>query len=548
MGNKNNQGMTVREYMEEGGSSYIVFKYKQGNLSNGTYREYFEKLKKDGSIISSSYEDSLWICSRDGEGQIIQLSFGFLEGYPEITEAVKNYLLVKLHRQKSAPLTLQKRLGHIRHFMTQTGFMDPDNAKDYQLSIGAWDNEKKREAATVREFLQFASLKNADAYMDAVRDVKTGADNFRTLPDYQSVLKFDHIIEDYWGKIKDSEGRYRLFPVILWWKLTTAIPTRPVEFFNLKRECLHEKDGRHFIEIERKKAIFGREKAVGDILTKFEIGAELYSLIRDYVDYCSGIDGCGYLISQPTCAAIYGRKGKSLQAMPRFNQFAMDFYYRAFQKEVLEEQYGCKMAKGRAAGDGGISHIHYGDTRHLSIMNMMLQGINPIYIAQIAGHHSLNAQIGYFSHVETFTTAKSYLLGQLVNGKGIPTRPQDAVNICGKTIERELMGADYYNLPKAAKGQGRCGSKNLPFECCHKGCLFCRHFFPENVSESQIFRYKEENDRSIELVKKTLLSLCGQVSCMDGRQLGQEAQRLGALMNQKVVIGAYENKTKEEHR
>lgn len=45
---------------------------------------------------------------------------------------------------------------------------------------------------------------------------------------------------------------------------------------------------------------------------------------------------------------------------------------------------------------------------------MMLQGVNPIYIAQLAGHHSLNIQMGYYSHLETFTTAKTYMLKQLM--------------------------------------------------------------------------------------------------------------------------------------
>lgn len=556
------QGMTVRKYANENKSSCIVLKNKHKNASSEKYKDYFNELQKAGKIINSAYDDSLWICFEDKDSPTRQLFFAFLENHSEIMEDVKNCLLVKLYEQKDKPATVKKRLAHIRHFMKETGFMDPDNAKNYQMSITAWNNEKKREAISIREFLAFSNLENAGIYYDIVKDVKKEADNYRKLPNFPSVLLFDHIVNDYWERVKDAEDsndKYRLFPVILWWKLTTVIPTRPVEFFNLKRDCLTEEDGKYFLHMQRLKTTEGKQRAVSDIVTRFQINKELYSLINDYVEYCNGIDKCEYLISPPTCDMIY--RGKVFNTRQKFTNEKMNKYYHAFQKEVLEEKYGYIMVRSQVRGqetsdditmedvfrDGEISYIHYGDTRHLAIMNMMLQGINPIYIKQLAGHHTLDAQVGYFSHLETFATAKTYLLSMhmkmSIKKKHMLTHPQGTVGKGEKVIEKKLMGWGYYNLPKVANGQGRCGSKNIPYECCnngaYKGCLFCKHFFPENVSADTLDICKEENDRNIELVKKSMIDLFGQVNLIDDKELGQNALKLGVLLNQKAIIDAY---------
>ncbi len=250
--NSNNikkQGMTVREYVGENKSSYLVIKYKKDNTSEeAEYRKYFDELKNAGTIINASYDDGLWICFQDKDSPTKRLSFSFMEAHPEIEKTVKNYLLVKLYVQKCSLATVKKRLMHIRHFMEDIGFMNPDYVKDYQILIGTWNENKKREAVSIKEFLQFSSLDHAGQYYDVVRNIKKAENNYRELPNFQRILVFDYIVNDYWEKVKDSKDRYRLFPVILWWKLTTVIPTRPVEFFNLKRDSVYEKNGRYFFK------------------------------------------------------------------------------------------------------------------------------------------------------------------------------------------------------------------------------------------------------------------------------------------------------------
>ena len=531
------QGMTVRKYVGENRSSYLVIKYKMNNTSEETYVEMFHELKRTGTLINDSYDDDLWICFEDKDSPTRRLSFSFLEAHPQMEKTVKNYLLVKLYVQKCRLLTAAKRLLHIKHFMEDTDFVNPDNVKDYQMLIGTWNGNKKREAIAIKEFLEFSNLDHAGLYYDLVKNIKKAENSYRELPDFQGVLIFDYIVNDYWEKIKDSEDRYRLFPVILWWKLTTVIPIRPIEFYNLKRDCVYEKNGRYYFKIERLKAEYGRKRVISDIVTDFELNTELYFFIYDYVEYCNGIDNCKYLISPPTCDMIY--RNKVLNTREKFTREKMNIYYKAFQKEIVEGQYDYKVVRSHDTKEGELPYIYYGDTRHLAIMNMMLQGMNPIYIAQLAGHHTLDAQVGYYSHLETFTTAKSYILSQFMKGNNLLKRPSRDTNMGEKVVKKEILGTDYYALPKVAKGQGRCSSRNIPYECNHKSCLFCRYFFPENVSEDLLSFYKEENDRNMAFVKKSLQTLFGQITLRDDAEIKQDAIQLSVLLSQKIMIDSY---------
>ena len=49
--NLKKQGMTVREYVGENRSSYLVIKYKMNNMDEETYIEMFHELKRTGAIL-----------------------------------------------------------------------------------------------------------------------------------------------------------------------------------------------------------------------------------------------------------------------------------------------------------------------------------------------------------------------------------------------------------------------------------------------------------------------------------------------------------------
>lgn len=534
-----NSGMIVKQYVSENDTEYLVIKHKIGNIADEEqYRKYFNKLKEEGILINDTYDDQKWICYTDSDTAIKTLSFPF-ELRSDINIAVKNYILIKIYVQKSSLTTVIKRLSHIRHFMIDTGFMNADNVKDYQDTLCTWNDNKKREAISVREFLIYSNLENAELYYNVLKNIRKMENGFRELPDFKAILTFDYIVNEYWNEIQYSDNKYRLFPIVLWWKLTTVIPIRPCEFFNLKRDCVYAKNGRYYFKIIRKKTILDKELIISDVITDFELNEELYFLIHDYVEYCNKIDNCKYLISPPTSDVIY--RNKVLNTREKFTNEKMNNYYKVFQKEIVEGQYHYKVVKSHNIKEGELPHIYYGDTRHLAILNMMQMGVNPIYIAQLSGHHTLDAQMGYYSHLESFTTAKTYMLCQFMK-QNVYTSQNGLKDDATKTsnlIKRDKMGYDYYSLPKVAGGQGRCSSKNIPFECNHTSCLLCKYFFPENVTEDYVEYLKEENENAINIITKELKVLLGQTVLRDNKAIEQNALRFGVLLNQKVIIDSY---------
>lgn len=539
-------GMSVRQYIEDSGTQYLLVKHKMENTFEGAeYRKYFDSLKEDGIFLNDCYEDNKWVCFADKDSATKILYFT-IEAHPKINAALKNYILVKLFIQKSSLTTVQKRLLHIRHFLEDTHCMNPDNIKDYQDTLSTWNENKKREIISVREFLFFCNLENAETYFKVVKNITRVENSYRQLPDFKAVLTFDRIVDDYWNNVKDTEDRYRLFPIVLWWKLTTVIPTRPMELYNLKRDCVFEKNGRYYLKIERKKTELDKNLVLGDIVKDFEINEELYELLHDYVIYCNQIDDCKYLLSPPTCDVIY--RNLVLNTRQKFTTEKMNKYYKAFEREVVEDQYHYKVVDRKSTKEGELPHILYGDTRHLAIMNMMMQGVNPIYIAQLAGHHTLDAQVGYYSHLETFATSKTYALNQFMKRNSMMKQNlfnYDAGSV-GSIIKKDLLGADYYDLPKVAGGQGRCRSANVPYDCSHRSCLFCQYFLPENISKDCLTFYEEENERDMEMIKKELKEFLAQTTNRDDRTIKQDALQLGALINQKIFIDSYKYKEGEE--
>ena len=110
------------------------------------------------------------------------------------------------------------------------------------------------------------------------------------------------------------------------------------------------------------------------VLIEFSRCIGTYSSAKfEYITYCKKIDDCKYLLSPPTCDIIYRKK--VLNTRQKFTTEKMNNYHSIFEKEVVEGKYHYKVIKGKETKAGELPHIFYGDTRHLAIMNMMMQGV-----------------------------------------------------------------------------------------------------------------------------------------------------------------------------
>ena len=397
------------------------------------------------------------------------------------------------------------------------------------------------------EFLNFIGGKDAEAYADVISGVpQICSAKPRELPCYESILLFDYIINDFIQRT-GIEEKARYYPVLIWWKISGVIPLRPCEVYQLPKECIYEESGKYYIHIERVKNKYKRKQYSSPVIKDFEIREDIYCLIRDYIDYnikISGADETVYLFSIHALKKTAGLKSKD-EDVERLTYMTMQTIYKHFKKEVIEQEYGYHMVPlGQKQDENDIEEVKMGDVRHLASINLMMMGYNPLYIMELAGHHKLNTQMGYYNHVDTFATAKSHVLREMMKraGDNLNFNEYDSGDY---VIQKNLLGASYYDLPLVSDGKGRCRSKDFPNDCVYTECIFCPHFIPDrNLSREYYDALKEENEKDMEALQMELRLLMQDY--VDNRKFENVGKKIGVSLNKKIMINAYRHLWEEK--
>lgn len=88
--------------------------------------------------------------------------------------------------------------------------------------------------------------------------------------------------------------------------------------------------------------------------------------------------------------------------------------------------------------------------------------------------------MGYYNHVDTFATAKSHVLKEMMKRMENNMDFKD-YGSGDYVLQKNKLGASYYDLPSVFDGKGRCRSRNFPHDCVYTECIFCPHFIPEGI-------------------------------------------------------------------
>ena len=460
---------------------------------------------------------------------------------------LKHFALLELDVEKADIHSTSVNIKRIMNELSMTDYLNADLIPAYREKIGKYDRSKRMYLSALEEFLKFIGGKDAEAYADVISGIpQIYSAKPRELPCYESILLFDYVINDFIQRT-GTEGKARYYPVLIWWKISGVIPLRPCEVYQLPKDCIYEKNGKYYIHIERVKNKYKRKQYSTPVIKDFEIREDIYCLIRDYIDYTdkiSGTDETGYLFSIHALKKTAGLKTKD-KDVERLTHMTMQTIYNHFKKEVIEQEYGYHMVPlGQKKEENDIEEVKMGDVRHLAIINLMMMGYNPLYIMELAGHHKLNTQMGYYNHVETFATAKSHVLKEMMKraGDNLNFKEYDSGDY---VIQKNLLGASYYDLPLVSDGKGRCRSKDFPYECICTECIFCPHFIPDrNLSREYYDALKEENEKDMEALQMELRLLMQ--DCVDNRKFEKVGKKIGVSLNKKIMINAYRHLWEEE--
>ena len=292
--------------------------------------------------------------------------------------------------------------------------------------------------------------------------------NKRRLADFQSYLKFNDILGEFW-LTADKKQKLFYFPLFFWWNLTAILPLRPTEFLLIPRDCLE--NGENILTIRRTKLKGGLEKIAYRIkddyeYKKYTITETLAAELRSYIEATKKMRKTSVdtlFLQEPH----YNYFGVQANPASKYYSYAnLNTCLRYFYQEVVK------------AKNTSLNAIRLGDTRHIAMVNLIISGGSPVICRELAGHSDIDISSHYFSNISNLVecvTLEQYrkTMGGKTNIVGTPKFPLSISN-------------EWYRLP-----EGWCGSpsvKDGDISECLKitgtqgeigNCSYCIHYHPD---------------------------------------------------------------------
>lgn len=286
------------------------------------------------------------------------------------------------------------------------------------------------EGAKCSELIDFFSGipvtgETAQLYIDGISDelealndeemlAETSNDGRRRLATFESYFLFEEILNDFWRNCTNEHEKAFYYPVYLWWKITAVVPTRPKEFVVTPRDCLHKTSSGWQLTL-RKSIIKGATKRKGYKISrdfaehKYLITDELADSIQEYMQITKDYprtDIDTLFIPDPH----YMEWGYSRKINSRYYTY-INLYtaLKYFYSRIIVEKYGYVIVPKtkNVLDDNEIQFITLGDTRHISMISMIIEGASPVTAMLMAGHSSVDTSAHYLGNISTLVECRT---------------------------------------------------------------------------------------------------------------------------------------------
>lgn len=265
----------------------------------------------------------------------------------------------------------------------------------------------------ILNFLDFTELEVQCVYIKKLIDIKGKTkqeQSIRELPTSKDVLTFSWCLERFFAELDYSSqtdkhlmGQKLLYyPLLIWWKLTNVIPLRPSEFCLIERNCTSKIGDKYYIRLPRKKK--PKTKRRLEIVDTLEISEEIFELINYYIVETNQYGNTETLISYRSIIEISPPFEKQARLRKRnYDKFSNPILSKLidrFYRKIVEKEYQKEVRK----------QVKPNDTRHFAFCSLLMQGVNPVEIARLGGHSTIEAQYHYSQHTEYFIDSEVYNL------------------------------------------------------------------------------------------------------------------------------------------
>jgi hypothetical protein len=248
----------------------------------------------------------------------------------------------------------------------------------------------------------------------------------RDLPDFKSILTFGTVLDDFWANTTPDEKLF-YFPVCLWWKITSILPSRPREYLVTPRDCIRlSADGEWYLTL-RKNKLKGRSGQVRYKISEdyyvrdYPVPAQLAALVNEYISLTAcyaSTELDTLLIPDPH----YILNGRSKNKQNRYYTYTnLRCALRLFLHNIVQEKYGITVVDERTPEaypdeiDGipitkgsTIRAPQLGDTRHISLVNMIAEGVQPLAAMELAAHVNPRQTFHYAANLDTYLRCATY--------------------------------------------------------------------------------------------------------------------------------------------
>lgn len=458
-------------------------------------RKLFFAYKDKKVITAGGFDDNRWSLTDeyanytynfDISGEEFAIYGKFIHmSLQEFIEHLKVYVVFRMG--ELALVSLQKLLAEARHVLSYPVEYLHDIADKHTLS-------------QTLNLVEFFSMLPMDSREDAIATIlnalevaeeqirKTLKSEQRKLASFDSYFKFHDIIELFWSESNDVVEKLFYFPVYLWWQISTIIPMRPREYVLTPRNCLVKREGSWYLTI-LKNNLKGRGKSVSYKISDdykkhtYQIPDKLAELIQWYITSTNAY-AANDLKTLFIADTHYVKWDRCKPYISRYFTYVnLSTCLRYFFEQIVVGRFGYDLVFDRESSylnSNEINYIHLGDTRHLSLINMIAEGATPMVAMVLAGHDSTDVSSHYYANIANLIECKTYRQhSKLLNGKQsysiskpitkLEIGEFTALDSKGRCYSMKVHKGDYSDCKLAAGPEGEIGF-----------CQKCTYYRPEN--------------------------------------------------------------------
>lgn len=439
-------------------------------------RKTFNAYRQKGVILNSKWDSDKWMLTDEYSNVNLYFELKKKDYYGLTKKEMKNWLKVYVCQMlgQLGLSTTQRTLVDIRTILNsdkkiETSFIT--RIEDFITIVPINDEGKEELFSKVDDF-----------YIEPIKG------NQRNLAAFNSYFLFNDIILNFWKECNDEDSKLFYFPLWLWWKITVIIPQRPKEFILIPRNCLRKDGDKYFIRLRRDN-LKGKEKTVSYKLNEDfwideyqitnDIGKEIKWYLDKTKDYNNQIDTLFVMYTH--YKGIHKSVGIRNRYLTRANFSTIMRYFYEF---IIKDKYGYEIVYDRSKkylDSNQIQYLYLGDTRHLSMINIIAEGGTPMLAMQLAGHDNIEISANYFSNITRLIECKTYRMAKtdsnyLISG---PTAVIKTVKFTkvknGRCYSEKLSEGNFEDCEKALGEHGEIGY-----------CDLCPYFRKDVLAENNI--------------------------------------------------------------